>query len=234
MKLTGGITVRAPRETVFTALRDARFFASCVDGVQDSLFRGVRDPDRIHAQLGIPPNALMAIMIGALMIHGIQPGPNIIAKQPDLFWGLIASMWIGNVMLVILNLPLIGPWVRLLQVPYKYLFPTILVLSRHLCAQQQPRRGPGQDGVRDHRLCFPKARLRAGAAAARPRAGAVARREFPARHAAGGRRLVGLRHPADQRRLPSCVARVAGRGCVAEHPTGARARLPRLNVIGST
>jgi len=77
--------------------------------------------------LGIPPNALMALMIGAMMIHGIQPGPNIIAKQPDLFWGLIASMWIGNAMLVILNLPLIGLWVRLLQVPYGYLFPTILV-----------------------------------------------------------------------------------------------------------
>jgi putative tricarboxylic transport membrane protein len=77
--------------------------------------------------LGIPPNALMAVMIGAMMIHGIQPGPNIIAKQPELFWGLIASMWIGNAMLVILNLPLIGIWVRLLQVPYGYLFPTILV-----------------------------------------------------------------------------------------------------------
>ena len=77
--------------------------------------------------LGIPPNALMALMIGALMIHGIQPGPNIIGKQPDLFWGLIASMWIGNVMLVVLNLPLIGIWVRLLRVPYGYLFPSILV-----------------------------------------------------------------------------------------------------------
>ena len=77
--------------------------------------------------LGIPPNALMALMIGAMMIHGIQPGPNIITKQPELFWGLIASMWIGNAMLVILNLPLIGIWVRLLQVPYGYLFPTILV-----------------------------------------------------------------------------------------------------------
>jgi TctA family transporter len=77
--------------------------------------------------LGIPPNALMALMIGALMIHGIQPGPNIIGKQPELFWGLIASMWIGNVMLVILNLPLIGIWVRLLRVPYGYLFPSILV-----------------------------------------------------------------------------------------------------------
>jgi TctA family transporter len=78
--------------------------------------------------LGIPPNALMAVMIGAMMIHGITPGPEIINKQPELFWGLICSMWIGNVMLVILNLPLIGLWVKLLQVPYHYLFPTIMVL----------------------------------------------------------------------------------------------------------
>src|SRR5262249_28695367 len=78
--------------------------------------------------LGIPPNALMALMIGAMMIHGIAPGPEIISKQPALFWGLIASMWIGNLMLVVLNLPLIGIWVKLLQVPYGYLFPTILVL----------------------------------------------------------------------------------------------------------
>jgi putative tricarboxylic transport membrane protein len=78
--------------------------------------------------LGIPPNALMALMIGAMMVHGITPGPEIISKQPALFWGLIASMWLGNLMLVILNLPLIGIWVRLLRVPYAYLFPTILVL----------------------------------------------------------------------------------------------------------
>jgi TctA family transporter len=78
--------------------------------------------------LGIPPNALMALMIGAMMVHGITPGPEIITKQPQLFWGLIASMWLGNLMLVILNLPLIGIWVRLLQVPYSFLFPTILIL----------------------------------------------------------------------------------------------------------
>ena len=77
--------------------------------------------------LGIPPNALMALMIGAMMIHGIQPGPEIITKQPALFWGVIASMLIGNVMLVVLNLPLIGIWVRLLRLPYGYLFPTIIV-----------------------------------------------------------------------------------------------------------
>ena len=78
--------------------------------------------------LGIPPNALMALMIGAMMVHGITPGPEIISKQPALFWGLIASMWIGNLMLVILNLPLIGIWVKLLQVPYSYLFPSIIIL----------------------------------------------------------------------------------------------------------
>jgi TctA family transporter len=78
--------------------------------------------------LGIPPNPVMALMIGAMMIHGIQPGPQVIQKQPELFWGLVASMWIGNVMLVVLNLPLIWMWVRLLQVPYRYLFPAIVVL----------------------------------------------------------------------------------------------------------
>ncbi|WP_372398338.1 tripartite tricarboxylate transporter permease [Azospirillum sp. HJ39] len=77
--------------------------------------------------LGIPSNAVMALMVGAMMIHGITPGPQIMTKQPDLFWGMIASMLVGNVMLVVLNLPLIGLWVRLLRVPYAYLFPAILV-----------------------------------------------------------------------------------------------------------
>jgi TctA family transporter len=77
--------------------------------------------------LGIPPNALMALMIGAMMIHGLTPGPEIISKQPSLFWGMVVSMLIGNIMLVILNVPLIGLWVRLLRVPYRFLFPAILV-----------------------------------------------------------------------------------------------------------
>ena len=76
--------------------------------------------------LGIPANPVMALMIGAMIIHGIVPGPNIIAEQPALFWGVIASMWIGNLMLVILNLPLIGLWVKLLKVPYYVLFPIIM------------------------------------------------------------------------------------------------------------
>ena len=77
--------------------------------------------------LGIPGNPTMAMMIGALMIHGIAPGPRVMTDRPGLFWGLIASMWIGNLMLVILNLPLIGLWVRLLRVPYRLLFPAIIV-----------------------------------------------------------------------------------------------------------
>jgi len=77
--------------------------------------------------LGIPPNAVMALMVGAMTIHGIIPGPLVMTKSPDLFWGMIASMWIGNVMLLIINLPLIGLWVRLLKVPYRLMF-TIIVL----------------------------------------------------------------------------------------------------------
>ena len=77
--------------------------------------------------LGIPGNAVMALMIGALMIQGIAPGPQVMNEKPELFWGLIASMWVGNLMLVVLNLPLIGIWIKLLSVPYRYLFPSILV-----------------------------------------------------------------------------------------------------------
>lgn len=78
--------------------------------------------------LGIPGNVVMAIMIGAMIMQGIQPGPQVVTKNPDLFWGLIASMWIGNAMLVVLNLPLIGIWVALLRVPYTILFPAIIVI----------------------------------------------------------------------------------------------------------
>ena len=77
--------------------------------------------------LGIPPNAVMALMVGAMTIHGIVPGPQVMTKQPDLFWGMIASMWIGNMMLVVINLPLVGIWVRLLRVPYRHLYPMILI-----------------------------------------------------------------------------------------------------------
>src|SRR6187549_2033541 len=75
--------------------------------------------------LGIPPNAVMALMVGAMTIKGIQPGPQVMTSNPQLFWGLIASMWLGNLMLVVLNLPLIGIWIKLLTVPYRFLFPAI-------------------------------------------------------------------------------------------------------------
>ena len=77
--------------------------------------------------LGIPPNAVMALMVGAMTIKGIQPGPQVMTSNPQLFWGLIASMWVGNLMLVILNLPLIGMWIKLLTVPYRFLFPAIVL-----------------------------------------------------------------------------------------------------------
>jgi putative tricarboxylic transport membrane protein len=79
--------------------------------------------------MGIPTSATMALMIGALTLHGIAPGPMVISRQPDLFWGLIASMFIGNLMLVFINLPMIGLWIKLLQVPYRTLFLLILVIS---------------------------------------------------------------------------------------------------------
>ena len=77
--------------------------------------------------LGIPPNAVMALMVGAMTIHNIQPGPQVMTSNPELFWGLIASMWIGNLMLVILNLPLVGVWIKLLSVPYRWMFPAIVL-----------------------------------------------------------------------------------------------------------
>ncbi|OQW99384.1 MAG: hypothetical protein BWK74_02305 [Desulfobacteraceae bacterium A6] len=76
--------------------------------------------------LGIPSNPVMALMVGAMIIQGIQPGPSVITEQPALFWGIIVSMWIGNLFLVILNLPMIGLWVRIIMVPYRFLYPAIL------------------------------------------------------------------------------------------------------------
>jgi putative tricarboxylic transport membrane protein len=79
--------------------------------------------------LGIPPNAVMALMVGAMTIHGIVPGPLVMTRNPGLFWGVIASMWIGNLLLLVINLPLVGLWVRLVKVPYRLMYPAILVFS---------------------------------------------------------------------------------------------------------
>jgi putative tricarboxylic transport membrane protein len=77
--------------------------------------------------LGIPPNVVMALLLGAFIVHGLQPGPLLMVQKPDLFWGIVASMYIGNIMLLIMNLPLIGLWVQVLKVPYRILFPLILL-----------------------------------------------------------------------------------------------------------
>ena len=77
--------------------------------------------------LGIPGSAVMALLVGAMMMQGLQPGPGVITEKPELFWGIVASMWIGNLMLLVLNLPLVGLWVRLLRVPYRWLFPSIVM-----------------------------------------------------------------------------------------------------------
>jgi TctA family transporter len=78
--------------------------------------------------LGLPSNAVMALIIGALLVNGITPGPEVMTKQPQLFWGLIASMWIGNLMLIVLNLPLVSVWVKLISLPFRYLFPVIVLV----------------------------------------------------------------------------------------------------------
>ena len=110
----------------------ARFGRGAIEGVA-----GPESANNADAQckfipmltLGIPASGTMALMLGALMIHGIVPGPTVITQRPDLFWGLVVSMWIGNLVLVVLNLPLIALWVTLLKVPYRLLFPAIMVFS---------------------------------------------------------------------------------------------------------
>ncbi len=87
--------------------------------------------------LGIPGDAVMALMLGALMIQGIQPGPLLITEHPDIFWGLIASFWVGNLLLILLNVPLIGLWVKLLRVPYRYLLPSAMFFIAIGCFSTQ-------------------------------------------------------------------------------------------------
>ena len=119
---------------------------------------------------------VMALMIGAFIIQGITPGPNVINDEPELFWGLIVSMWVGNLMLVLLNLPLIGIWVKMLTIPYRVLFPAIIAFAVHrlLLARPQRLRRLRDRVLRDPRLRAHQARLRAGAAAPRLRARAAA------------------------------------------------------------
>ena len=135
--------------------------------------------------LGIPGNAVMALMIGALTIHGIQPGPQIMTERPGMFWGMIASMWIGNAMLVIINLPLIGMWVQLLKVPYRFLYLAILLF----CGIGVYTVNNSSAAVllaallRRRRLRLHAARMRAGADDPRLRAGSADGGEPAPRHA---------------------------------------------------
>ena len=164
--------------------------------------------------LGIPASGTMALMLGALMIHGITPGPGVMTQKPDLFWGLIASMWIGNLMLVVLNLPLVGLWVSLLKVPYRLLFPAIMVFSAIgiYSIEQQSRSTiylAALFGVLGHRL--EAARVQPGADAPRVRPGADDGGE-PAAGAAGLERgSLGVRHAADQPCVHHCHGPDPGR-----------------------
>jgi putative tricarboxylic transport membrane protein len=113
-----------------TAADPSRFGKGAIEGVA-----GPEAANNAGAQaafiplltLGIPPNAVMALMVGAMTIHGIVPGPQVMTRNPELFWGMIASMWIGNLALLVINLPLVGLWVKLLKVPYRLMFPAILI-----------------------------------------------------------------------------------------------------------
>ena len=134
--------------------------------------------------LGMPSNPVMALMIGAMIVKGIQPGPSVMTEQPALFWGLIASMWVGNVMLLVLNLPLVGLWVRMVAVPYHYLYPMILVFCAiGVFSLSNNAFDLYVMAVRLPRLPVQEARLRAGADAARLHPGA-GHGGVPATHAA--------------------------------------------------
>ncbi|MFZ1429300.1 MAG: tripartite tricarboxylate transporter permease [Geminicoccaceae bacterium] len=114
------------------AIDPSRFGKGAIEGVA-----GPESANNAAAQtsfiplltLGLPSNAVMALMVGAMMLHGINPGPQIMRTEPDLFWGIVASMWIGNGMLLVLNLPLVGLWVHFLRIPYRLLYPAIVLLS---------------------------------------------------------------------------------------------------------
>ena len=136
--LFGAMPGTGPTITTFLAYAMERRLAKDPSRFGTGAIEGVAAPEAsVHAKnqvdfiptmsLGIPGDPLMALLLGALIIKGIQPGPQLITEHPDVFWGLIASFWIGNVLLVILNVPLIGVWVRMLRVPFKYLYPAALL-----------------------------------------------------------------------------------------------------------
>jgi TctA family transporter len=135
--LFGAMPGTGPTITTFIAYALERKLSKTPEKFGKGMIAGVAAPEASsHSKtqvdfiptmsLGIPGDAVMALILGALIIKGIQPGPQLITDHPDIFWGLIASFWIGNVLLVILNVPMIGVWVRLLQVPYRFLYPSAI------------------------------------------------------------------------------------------------------------
>jgi putative tricarboxylic transport membrane protein len=135
--LFGAMPGTGPTITTFIAYALERKISKTPERFGHGAIEGVAAPEAAsHSKtqvdfiptmsLGIPGDAVMALILGALLIQGIQPGPQLITENPDLFWGLIASFWIGNVLLIVLNVPLIGVWVKLLRVPYRYLYPSAL------------------------------------------------------------------------------------------------------------
>lgn len=135
--LFGAMPGTGPTITTFVAYALERKISKTPEKFGTGMIAGVASPEAsAHSKtqvdfiptmsLGIPGDAVMALILGALLIQGIQPGPQLISQHPDIFWGLIASFWIGNVILMILNIPMIGVWVKLLQVPYRYLFPSAM------------------------------------------------------------------------------------------------------------
>lgn len=136
--LFGAMPGTGPTITTFIAYAVERKISKTPERFGQGAIEGVAAPEAAsHSKtqvdfiptmtLGIPGDAVMALLLGALLIHGIQPGPQLITEHPDLFWGLIASFWVGNILLVIFNVPLIGVWVKLLQlVPFRYMYPAAL------------------------------------------------------------------------------------------------------------
>ncbi|WPB55013.1 tripartite tricarboxylate transporter permease [Xylophilus sp. GOD-11R] len=133
----GAMPGTGPTITTFIAYALERKISKTPEKFGTGMIGGVASPEAAsHSKtqvdfiptmsLGIPGDAVMALILGALMIQGIQPGPQLISEHPDIFWGLIASFWIGNALLIVLNVPMIGVWVKLLQVPYRYLFPSAM------------------------------------------------------------------------------------------------------------
>ncbi len=197
--------------------------------------------------LGIPSTPVMALMMGAMTIQGIAPGTAIITERPLLFWGMIASMWIGNLMLVIINLPLIGIWVTLLKVPYRILFPIHpRVLLRGRVQHQQQHVPDHDDGrIRAARLRVSQARLRGRAVPARLCAGTAHGGKSAPLDGAVVRRSVDLRDAPDLARDPAADARPAGadrgatippdpHGGVSGGDVGCRRRGPTLPLVGGS